>query len=632
MSFERIKNAENQLDAGISPKYRDSIIHDRKPVTFSDTWNKPPTANSNPSQQTPQKSGFNGFKLFFIIAVLVFFSGLGLFIFSTLTNQSSISERNLTLSIDTKNSVDGGEEFPVSVTIINKNKVALELVTLKLDYSAPESIAPQFIEKKLDTLMAGETRVVDFSINLYGTANSKRTIIATLEYTPVESNITLTNEISYELLLRNSPVRMNVSLPEKTFLGGQVSFDVVINSDVITTVPDAVLQVQYPVGFRFARSNPTPDRSTNTWKLGNLTPGFSKTITITGTLTGVLQDQKLFTARIGTSATTDPLTIENIYSSTTVQTALYEPFLSVGIIPNATLLNSDYIITPGTNTDVRVVWKNTLGIPLEHAKITVHLSGNAFVPEQVKPGSGFYDKSAGTITWTESENQSLRLIGANSSGEMSFGFSTNIPDTLFIQAGKQYNLEAYASIDAIDQTGALLSVADTAHQFMRFSSQANLTASASYKNPSIKNIGSITPVVGKETTYAINWKISNTTNPLTKTKVTTTLPIWATFKSVIVPLSENNNLVYNNATREITWTVGDVARGVGYGTNNPRQVLFQIGVKPVDSQVGNPLTIINESVLTAVDSETETSITVNQKPITTKLLNENQAGNGSVTN
>jgi hypothetical protein len=436
--------------------------------------------------------------------------------------------------------------------------------------------------------------------------------------------------MSYELLLRNSPVRMSVSLPEKTFLGGQVSFDVVINSDVVTTVPDAVLQMQYPVGFRFARSNPTPDRSTNTWKLGNLTPGFTKTITITGTLTGILQDQKLFTARIGTSVATDPLTIKNIYSSTTAQTALYEPFLSVGIIPNATLLNSDYIITPGTDTDVRVVWKNTLGIPLEHAKITVYLSGNAFVPEQVKPGSGFYDKSAGTITWTESENQNLRLIGTNASGEMSFGFSTNIPDTLFIQAGKQYSLEAYASIDAIDQAGATLSVADTAHQFMRFSSQANLTASASYKNPSIKNTGPITPTVGTETTYAINWKISNTTNPLTKTKVTATLPLWANWKSVIVPLSENNNLVYNNTTREITWNIGDVARGTGYGTTNPKQVVFQVGVKPVDSQIGNVITIIGDSVLSAVDSETQTTITVTQKPITTKLLNEVQSGNGAV--
>jgi hypothetical protein len=139
-----------------------------------------------------------------------------------------------------------------------------------------------------------------------------------------------------------------------------------------------------------------------------------------------------------------------------------------------------------------------------------------------------------------------------------------------------------------------------------------------YSGP-FSNHGPIPPQAEKETTYTVVWNITNTSNNISKTKITSSLPPWVRFVGPVAPASED--LTYNPSTKEIVWNVGNLKRGTGI-TEMEREVAFQIAFTPSISQVGSLPALINDAVLTGHDDFANVSVRVNKYSLSTQLPND----------
>ena len=149
------------------------------------------------------------------------------------------------------------------------------------------------------------------------------------------------------------------------------------------------------------------------------------------------------------------------------------------------------------------------------------------------------------------------------------------------------------------------------------SSDLNLLARTVHYTGSVQNSGPMPPAANKETTYALEWKISNTRNRVSGATVTTTLPTYVSWKNVVLPASEAANVTYNEVTRQLIWNVGDVPAGTA-----SRILSMKVGITPSIQQVGSSPNLTGSVVLTGKDAFTGQDLTITKLPLNTRLLND----------
>ena len=131
------------------------------------------------------------------------------------------------------------------------------------------------------------------------------------------------------------------------------------------------------------------------------------------------------------------------------------------------------------------------------------------------------------------------------------------------------------------------------------------------------NTGPIPPKADKETTYTITWSLSNTTNDIKNTVVTTTLPVGVEWKAETSPSGEK--LSYDPSSRVVTWAVGNVSAGVGYGYA-PREASFKVGLTPSINQIGTSPILTSSINVSATDSYTEKQVISSTQELNTRYV------------
>jgi hypothetical protein len=126
------------------------------------------------------------------------------------------------------------------------------------------------------------------------------------------------------------------------------------------------------------------------------------------------------------------------------------------------------------------------------------------------------------------------------------------------------------------------------------------------------------PKAGTETTYALVFTVTNTTNKISNAKVTASLPSYVRWIGSHAPAAED--LSFDQASGTFTWNVGDVAPGVGIGDTPPKQLAVAIGFTPSTSQIGQQPALVKNVTLSGIDSATGATVTRNATPdVTTNL-------------
>jgi hypothetical protein len=626
--IEDIKRRLYDREDTVSGRPHVGVLHpiDHKVDTAwkSDT---PPVSNNNSFSldSNMKKPPTSFFKKFFIGAIVFFFCSLMFAGYMFYSGGVSVSSENIDIIVLGNAFTKGGEELPLQIEIINRNKAKLELANLVISYprGASDSTADmiRLPRESIGTINAGDTITRNASVSLFGDEKSIRNVKISLEYHPEGSNAIFTKDVIYPVTISSAPLSLLLDAPD------QVTSDqlttIKVTASLNTSLPEGatMLQVAYPNGFVFDSAVPTPSVGNSVWNLSELTTTNPVSIEVKGRIIGQDGEDKVFHVYAGTTSPTDQSKVNVVYNSLLHSMKIAKPFLEARILVNNQDLTT-YTASSSETIQGEVSWTNNLPSRITDGQIIVTLSGNALDKSSVNPLEGFYDSANNQIIWDKNTISDFASIEPGASGTVSFNFkSISLLGPSVTIKDPQIALDVSIRGRQPSLGSTYTDVNNFAKKVVKILSDFQIASSGSYAS------GALPPKAETETKYTITWTLSNSANNITSAQARSVLPIYVKWGGVS---GAGEDVKYNEVTREVVWNIGSVRPNTGFGSN--REASFNLLLKPSTSQIGSVPQLMKDTFLTGTDAFTGTPVKSKRGPITTLLSNDPsfQSGNERV--
>ncbi|MEK7567862.1 MAG: hypothetical protein AAB513_03005 [Patescibacteria group bacterium] len=590
--------------------------HDLSPKNYevAEDWkyeNAPPVSAEKLMQT---KSSFS-FTAIFLIFSMVFFIGAGIYTFLAVKGGgNTVSADNIDLGISGPISSGGGEKISLDITITNRNRAQLRTVELNIDYpkntKKAENLGEDLTNERIyiGDIEPGETVRKTISAVLFGEEKSVGDIKFSLEYKIPGSNSIFSKDLIYQIIISSNPISLNVSGPIEAVSGQDISFIINVRSNSAELIKNVLLQTQYPAGFSFKNSSPKAFSGNTFWQLGDLAPGQEKVVTLTGNIIGENEEARVFRFESGVGSSNDR-TIPTLFAGFKQEIAIKKPFIGLSIVI-AGKKEQEVTLPRNPPVNVEISYINNLATPVNDAVITLNLSGLALDKNGIVAGKGFYQSLNNTVTWNKETLPALSELAPGEGGSVSL---TIIPK----QGGGIQNpeiiMKGNVSGKRIEESGVPTEIVATVDRRIKFESDMSLSAKSFYYSSQVKNTGAIPPKSEMETTYSITLNITNSSNDVTDTTVTNTLPSYVRYIGEIYPSSED--VSYDEAKRQVTWRAGVVRAGFGQFS---KSATFKVGFTPSASQIGSAPNLTGAFTLSGQDRFTNTPINLEQRGVSIK--------------
>lgn len=553
---------------------------------------------------------------------LIFFGVAALFAaFMWWHGNTTVSSDRIEINVLGNSFVEGGEELALQVEVANKNRAALDLADLVVSYvkSNADETSNASSRISIGTIEGGKSVVVPVAVTLYGGEGSTQAVDFSLEYRIAGSNSIFVKNETHQVTLSSSPILVFVDAPESTPPNQMISLDITLKHEAANVAQNIGVLVEYPFGFEYRASTPEPVKGNNVFSLGDLPEGGEQTIHIEGMMYGEIGEDRAFRIYAGSLDPGNETALAVTYTSLVHTLTLAKPFLEATLTYDGAT-GDTFIVAPNKNISASIDWSNNLPLRMNNVELRVSLSGNAFDPSSVVPANGgFYDSLTHSIVWSGSKYKDFTVVEPGEQGTVTFSFvpaSTNI-----LSPSVSASISIKGNQSSSGNTPEEVSTIET--KTWNISTDLRLSSRVLHSTGAIANTGPLPPRVGQETTYTVVWDLTNTSNVASDAIVRATLPLYVSWKGVRSPTSEN--VLYNENTREVTWTPGTIAAGVGNSTP-PREVSFQVGITPSSSQVNSSPTLLEKATLSARDSFTNALLSGSWGALSTRLSTETGSG------
>ena len=620
--IEDLKNKLFSRNYQTKIEHRDNFSH-QETKEVMDSWVVKEKSLSDFGENFFMKTSL--FKKFFVFSVIFFILALLYGSYMFFAGGNTVSNNNIDISILGNSFTAGGEELPLQIGISNKNTLALDLVDLVVEYpkssSGDLSGEVERIRESLGTIPSGAIRNENIKVILFGEQGSVRPIRITLEYRVEGSNAIFVKEKLYEVNINSTPINISVDAPSEVSPNQDISFGIKATLNATKSASQILVKVDYPVGFQFTSSQPTPSFGNNVWSLGDLAPGAERDISIVGKMIDVFDgEEKTFKIWSGSQSQIDKSAIDVVFNSLGHTFTIKKPFLEANFLLGG-VKQREYAIDSKDVASAEIRWTNNLETKINDLQIRAKISGNAINRKSISPENGFYDSTNGVIIWDKNSNNDFQEINPGQSGSVFFSFSSLSLFSSSLGVMSNPSVIVSISISGKQETSGFESqeLKNSDSSTIKVISDVGFANKALYYSGPFTNTGPIPPKAEKETTYTVVWSLSNSSNNILKGIVHSSLPSWVRFIGPISPPSED--LTYNSFSKEITWNVGNIARGVGI-TGASKEVSFRIALLPSLKQVGTMPIIINDAILTGHDDFANVDIRVNKPALYTSLTND----------
>ncbi len=582
----------------------------------------------------PRTIGFARTALWWLLggAILFFIGAISFFSYHFLIGGGSIAAAsgNIDISISGPPQIEGGTLTELQIIVANKNKVSLELADLIITYPdgtrSPTDFATDLPSQRipLGSIEAGGTRQGIVPAVLAGHEGEHSNIKVELEYRIQGSSAIFVTSSDYNVVFSSSPLSLAVEGNNETISGQPVEITISVSSNANAPVKDVLLSAQYPFGFKFSSASPAPSASQSAqsgfWLIGDLAPGKKRTVTIRGALSGEQGDDRVFRFTAGTRRNTASTTIETVLADNAFPISISKPFLGLAIsVGGAT--GPNVTVSPGDNVSVSIAWGNNLPTAITDAVIVAKLSGLIIDGTTVHTTDGFYRSNDNIMLWDKTTSGgALASLAPGARGTVGFSFQVPKSDELGGILSPQLNISINAAGKRISETGVPENLQSSANQKISLASDIVLTAQGLYYANPFGSVGPMPAKAGMETTYAMVFTVTNTTNKISGAKVTAHLPPYVRWVGIYRPSSENITFNQNDGT--VIWDIGDIAPGVGLNGTTPRQAAIAIGFTPSTSQIGQEPPLLQNISLTGTDEATKAPITRSVKNVTTNIQSD----------
>ncbi len=548
--------------------------------------------------------------IFFLATIAFFILALGLSAYLLYFGGNAVSVNNLALTLEGPTTIVGGDTVPLSVSITNRNSVAIQNATLEVDFPAGTRSAdnilteyPRYVEN-LGTLAPGQTITRSVKAVVFGDAAQSVSIPVSFSYSTAGSNAVFVKKTSYALAISTTPLSISVEAPAETVSGQLFTLVLTARSNAAAPLANVLVQGAFPFGFSVASSSIPLQGSFIS--LGTLKPGDSRTVRITGSLVAEDAAERVFRFTIGTSGSSVAPVLAVSYMEQDASITLTAPFISTTLGLNGDN-SGNTVVAPGAHQSVTLSYTNTLATAVTNVSIAVALSGGAIDYNSIQSNNGFYQSGTRTILFSKDTDPALASLAPGASGLGTFTFST-----LSANSGARDPLITFTtsvSGTRIGQTNVPESVNASSVATAKVTTALTLTAIALHASGPLGNSGPLPPVVGSATTYTIVWQIRGGGNAAAGTGVSATLPSYISYTS---KTNGAGSLSYDSASRTVTWNAGDIPAGA------LMQTAFQVSLTPSSSQRGQAPALTSTASLTGFDRYAQVQLTGQAAPPTTE--------------
>lgn len=561
---------------------------------------------------------------FLIVSIMFFVIASSVAFYKFYWGSNIISANNIEISVVGPVSVSGGQKISLDIKVDNNNKTDLKTADLRVEYpDGTRTIDDLKTELKrtrdeLGDIPQGQSVTKRVEAILFGEEKSKKEIIVTVEYRVSGSSAIFYKEKTYEVVISDSPVSIEVSGLKEINVNQAIDFIVTVRSNSSSPIRNLLLKAEYPFGFIFADSSQkTLDQNNNLWSIGELSPGQKKTIKIYGKFQGQDGEDKVLRFTTGIASDKDEKVIATMLVNSLAEVSIKKPFIGIQVALDGSTAN-EFVSKSSKIIKADISWKNNLTTPIKDAEIQIRFKGNALNKSSVSTEDGFYRSIDNTIIFDKTKNESLASIAPGDSGNLSFSFGSlnSYSGGSSLISEPSITLDIIANGKRLEGENVPQEVLYTATRTVKIATDTRLSSRVIHWSGPFENTGPMPPKAETETTYTVVWTITNTSNKIKDAKVTAVLPIYVRWLSQTNPTAEN--ISFNSVGSEVVWDAGDIEAGAGIDSS-PKEVAFRISFLPSLSQEGQSPVILDESILSGRDSFTLTEVGETRPPLTTNL-------------
>ncbi|MEX0933513.1 MAG: hypothetical protein WDZ74_02035 [Candidatus Paceibacterota bacterium] len=536
------------------------------------------------------------FSLFVILSVVIFiltslFVGYRLFFAGSL-----ISPRNVDIEVNAPATARAGDKVVVVLSITNRNKVDLldaELVvtlpddTLSADESGNEV---DEITRSLGVIGAGETVEEEIEILLFGQEEDEVEILFDLDYGTENSNARLSNSEVHTIRISTAPVSiLIVPSAKEVQSGNQFEIEIDIISNTTAPLDGLLLHVEYPGGFNFVSSNPSPVADTNIWRIGDLRSQERETVTLRGYLEGQNDERRFFKVTVGEEGD-GGYTIGRLFASAEESVNITAPQIALSTEINKSG-GQTVSSMAGEQVTVSIRWGNTLRDVLRNMVIEAEIDEQYILRDSIKVEKGFYQSSTDIIQWDRTTDSNLASIESLGRGSVTFSFTVADGNALANAINPEIPISIRARASEPQGVDSSRDVENTLERVVRIASDIVISQSSTPAG------GANPPRSEMESLYVVRWMVGNSGNQVNGASVRAALPSYVTFVE-----SEDESVRFSPLTNEVIWNVGTIAENTSFSSN--LQTSFTISFTPSRSQIGKPALLVYDALIEGRDSFT----------------------------
>ena len=544
------------------------------------------------------------------IVFLVVAAAISTYIFYKGSN--IVSADNIDLKMLGPVASPAGEILSLDIDIINRNNSDLQLVDLVMTYpegtrSASDGVTQMITDRlSIGAVKSGEAVKKTVKAILFGEENSRKNIRVSLEYRVPGSSSVFVKTKDFPIFIGSSPVTLTVDTLKQITANQMAQFKVTVTSNSTSLIKGLLLKADYPPGFQFGNATPDPLSGNDTWSLGDLEPGGTRVITITGSIIGQNNDSRSFNFSAGTEDPKNTTSINTVFVTSSALVTVQKPFLGADIS-----LNGDgsptVVVDAGDAVKGEITWQNNLDVPVNDVILEAHFGGDMLDKTTINGDSGFYQSANNTLMWDKTTLTDLESVAPGATGHIQFSFASLPPTIRNNNTFRRPALTLSLSIKAkrLSENNVPEDITSTVSRQIQIQSGLSMKAHLVRNIGPFQNTGPLPPVANKESTYTALVSVANSFNTVKGVTFVANLPSYVKWLGVTNPT--NNGVSYNADKREISWSLGDIAPGTGYNSS-AKEFAFQVSFLPSISQVDTTPLIVLSPRISGKDAFTGTTV------------------------
>jgi len=544
----------------------------------------------------------NGGRLIRFFLILITFFGLlaaiswiGLY----LTGSGGQNE-GVEVSIEAPQEANNFDQIDIKIHYQNNDRLPLASASLSLRLppeiqalsSEPTTELGNLPVWNLGTVEAKEKNVITLKGQVVGILGSTIPIQATLTYKPANFNSDFQTVTDASVTIKESPLELAINTKEETVPGETVDLELNYKNTGLAPINNIRLNFITPPSFLIKTAEPPlqDDQSVEVKELG---AGEEKKVKIKGAFSSEAEGNYEFALQIKAIADEKDYLLKETKKSITVARGN----LTIRLFVNERA--EDQQVRLGDELKFRLDLDNKGSGSVSNAVIQL-TTDSPLLDFNKLTGDKNSGQEDGLLIWGKKAKPQLTKI--ESGQRVSLNFSAPIVTKVKNETGSALKLVAKAVIPALND-GEPPREISSQEITLKIASDLQLFSSARYfaDDKTILGVGPLPPTVGKETRYRLIWQLTNSFHDLTNLKVSATLPDNVQFegkKTVSV-----GNISFNPEKRNVEWQIDKLS----IGSKKP-EAQFEVSVTPVESQRGQMILLLGDSLVEATDTVLKTTI------------------------